>query len=321
MTIDLGFIGTGGIAAHHLDTVAARDDATVAAICDVDPGVATDVGDRYDATTYTDHHDLYAEETLDAVVVAVPPFAHEDQERLAAERGLDLFVEKPLALDGETARENEAAIEEAGVLSQVGHMCRYSAAVQRAKELIDDRTVALIDGHWWCGVPGTPWWRVKGQSGGQVVEMATHTYDLVRYFGGDVAEVHAYGGQRVVTDDIDFEDSTSAVMQHENGVTSHVSASSASPSGDRRIHLVGDGFQLEVSAESDTLTGVVDGEAVDFEGPGDLWRREMDAFVDAVRTRDESLLRSPYPDGRKTFETTLAVEESLQTGDPCEVGE
>ncbi|SFL33811.1 Predicted dehydrogenase [Halogranum rubrum] len=315
MTVRLAFIGAGGIASTHLDHLESHDGADVVAICDIDEDVAAAAAEPHGASVFTDHHSMYEAGGFDAVVVGIPPFAHEDQERLAAEHGVDLFVEKPLALDSETVRENAEAIAEAEILTQVGHMTRYADSVQRAKSLIGDRTVALVDGHWWCGIPGNPdhWWRRKELSGGQVVEQATHTYDVVRYFAGDVESLSAVGGHEVNADELDFEDSTSASMRHETGAISHVSATSTSARFGHGFRLSGDGFSLELDIGEDTLVGTVDGEPVDFEGDGEMYGPEMDAFVDAVETRDASLLESPYDDARKTFETTLAVEESLAT--------
>ena len=322
MPVEFAFVGAGGIASRHLRYLEDCQGASVVAVCDIVEEVAERAAEPHGAAAYTDYRDLFEEESFDAVVVAVPPFAHEDQELLAAEHGVDLFVEKPLALNGETAERFEAAVGESGILTQVGHMDRYSEAVERSKELIGDRTLALVDARWWCGVPGNEdhWWRVKAKSGGQIVEQATHTYDLVRYFAGDVETVYATGGQRVRVDELDFEDSSSASMKHENGVTSHVSATSASPSGDRGFRLVGDGFQLSLDPGAGTLSGVVDGEEIDFEGSEERYEPEMDAFIEAVETRDDSGLLSPYADARKTFETTLAADRSLRTGEPEEVG-
>lgn len=321
MTVRLAFIGAGGIASRHLNHIENHTGSEVVAICDIAEDVAVAAAEPHDAEVYLDHHDLYTDADFDASVVAVPPFAHEDQERLAAEYGVDLFVEKPLGLDSKTVRRNEMAIEDSDILTQVGHMGRYADAVQRAKELIEGRTLALVDGHWWTGVVGNPdhWWRSRDRSGGQVIEQATHTYDLVRYLAGDIETVHAVGSRCVNPEAIDFEDTTSASMRHENGTTSHISATSASPQGDRRIQLIGDGFTLEIDVPSDHLRGTIDGEEVDFQGSGEMFATEMDAFIEASETGNESLLRSPYSDARKTFETTLAVDRSLGTGEAEEV--
>lgn len=319
MTVDIGFIGAGGIASTHLRNLESHERGTVVAICDIDEDVAASAAEPHDAATYTDFSTMYDDHDLDAVFICVPPFAHGEAELEAVERGIHLLVEKPLALTADTAREIEEAIEDAAVLSQVGHMTRYADVVERATELIGDRQVALVDGHWWGGVPGTAWWRVAAQSGGQVVEQATHTYDIVRYFAGDVASVRAAGSQQVVTEAIDFEDATSATMTHADGTTSHVSATSASPESKHGVQLIGADFSLALDFRANTLSGVVDGEEIDYEGSGATYAPELDAFLGAIESGDGSDLRSPYRDARQTFETTLAVNESMATGAPVDV--
>lgn len=323
MTVRLAFIGAGGIASRHLNYLETDDRAAVVAVCDIDSETATASAEPHDAAVFTDHREMYSDAAFDAVVIGIPPFAHEDQEMLAVEHGVDLFVEKPLALTSKRARENATAIETSNILTQVGHMTRYADSVQRATELIDGRTIALVDGHWWCGIPGDPdhWWRQKDFSGGQVVEQATHIYDIVRYFAGNVDVLSAVGGTQIHADELDFEDSTSASMRHTTGVISQISATSTSSRFSHKLQLTGEGFSLELDLGADTLVGTVDDEEINFEGDNDMYDTEMDAFIKAVETGDESYLRSPYSDARKTFETTLAVERALETGEPQQVVE
>jgi predicted dehydrogenase len=327
MTVTIALVGAGGIGTIHLGTLADIDAADVTAICDVSAEAATAAAEEFGADVYTDHEEMLSNEDLDALFVAIPPFAHTTQETAGAEAGLDLFVEKPIALSGETAARVDEAIAEAQVRSQVGHMYRYSPVVEEAVDRIGDRDVALIDGHWVGGVPPSGWWGVKEKSGGQVVEQAAHVFDLVRYFGGDVDSVCAQGGKSVVGDDIDFEDAVSASMKHESGAVSHVSTSCASPDEHVALRLVGDGFHLELEfwfegedhpVSLGRLTGTVDGEPIELEAEEDAWAREVRSFVETVGG-GEGDLRSPYDDARKTFELTLAVNEALDEKNAVEL--
>jgi len=313
MTVALAFIGAGGIASTHLDNLAEIDRADVVAVCDIDEDTARDAADPFDAAVYTDHETLYAEADFDAVFVCVPPFAHTDQELLAARNDVDLFVEKPLALDSETAHEIRDAAAEAGLVSQVGHMNRYADIVERATELVSERTIALLDGRWIGTVPGADWWGVQAESGGQIVEQSTHLFDLIRYFGGDVETVRATGSQRVITDAIDFDDASSATITHQNGLVSHVFTSCASPEYEITLRLVGDGFELTLDFTENTLTGRVDDEPIEYAGETDAYRTELEAYLDALEADDPELPRSPYADATKTFDLTLAATEALET--------
>ncbi len=314
--LHIAFIGVGGRAKSHLQTVEATPDSEVTAVCDVDQARVKEVATAFDATAYTDHEQLYeSEERLDAVFVVIPPFAHTTQETMAAERGLDLFVEKPVALDAETAATVEQTIRANDVIGAVGYQHRYAAATERAQEILDGRTVGLVEGEYLSGVPGGPdhWWRSYEHSGGQIVEQATHIYDLLRLFGGPVDEVTAVGGHELV-DTIDFEDVVAANTAHGTGTVGHVTSTSASPVHSSGVEIVAEGCYLSLSGNR--LTGEVDGEEVDFTGENDSTRAAGEAFLEAVRTGEPSNVRSSYDDGRRTFELTLAVEKALETGGP-----
>lgn len=316
--MDVGFIGAGGIASTHMEHLDAIDGVGVAAVADVDEETATDRARERDAAPYTDHEEMLAEHPdLDAVYVAVPPFAHDGQEAAVAERGIDLFVEKPLGLDADYAETVQSALDDADVLCQVGYMNRYHPLVERADELVAGRQVALVNGYWYSGVPGG-WWNRRDRSGGQVVEQSTHVFDLVRSFAGEPVRVTAEGDRTVNDEELDFEDATAAVVRHETGATSQVASTSTAPDATIGLDLAGDGFSLRLDLTDGTLSGVVNGTEIREESDADPYRLEDEAFVEAVRTGDPDNLRSPYADARRTFELTLAVEDSLASGDPVD---
>ncbi|MEF8851686.1 MAG: Gfo/Idh/MocA family oxidoreductase [Haloarculaceae archaeon] len=320
MSIDIGFVGAGGIAQwKHFDTLEASDRASVVGVCDVDEETAREAGERFDASWFTDHHALYETVDLDAVFVCLPPFAHGDQETAAAERGVDLFVEKPLALSNRKAREVREAVEESGVVAQVGYNWRYSPGLDRAHELLDGRDVGYVEGYWWGGVPGGEghWWRHADRSGGQTVEQATHIFDAVRSLAGEVERVTAAGSHRLV-DAVDFPDATSATMTHENGAVSHVSTTCATDDGKTGLEVVADGATLTVA--QDAVAGTVDGESVDETFESDPYRGEVEAFLDAVETGDDASVRSTYADATRSLALTLAVNESVESGTPVRPG-
>lgn len=317
--MDVGFIGVGGIAQPHLDHLDDIDDVSVSVVCDVDEAAAREAADPRGATVYTDHEEMYEREggVLDAVYVCIPPFAHTTQELMAAERGIPFLVEKPIALSRDLAEEVSAAVAANDVVTQVGYQRRYSPLLERAGEILDGRRIALLDGRRVSSVPGTAWWGIEAESGGQVVEMSTHDFDVARYLGGEVERVSAYGGQEVVTEAIDFEDATTASMRHESGAVSNVSSTCAGAGwgGGADFAVVADGAELYVHW-GDRLTGTADGEEVAVEAEGaSAQRREDEAFIEAVRADDPDLPRSPYADAARTLDLTLSVTEAIDGGE------
>lgn len=313
--INIGFIGAGARAQVHMGHIREDGRAEIVALCDVDDATVREAAEDHGARAYIDHEQMLEAETdLDAICVVLPPFAHGEPEVMAAERGLHLFVDKPIAISNDVASRIHEAIEANGVVSAVGYQTRYAETVDYATELIGGRMLGLIEGYYKSGVPGGPghWWRSYEKSGGQVVEQATHIYDLVRFFGGEATEVMAIGGQNIVTD-IDFEDVVSANIQLESGVVGHVTSTSASPRHHSGVEMIGEGLKLTISGN--TVSGVVDGESIQMEGANDPTADAMRTFLEAVSTGDGSAIRSDYAEGRRSLALTMAVEESLKTGE------
>ena len=76
MAVELGFIGTGGIARTHLNNLRRIEGVTVRAVCDVDGSRAEEVAGQCAARPHTDCSTMLEQEELDAVYVCLPPAAH-----------------------------------------------------------------------------------------------------------------------------------------------------------------------------------------------------------------------------------------------------
>lgn len=317
--VDIGFVGAGKMARTLESKLAHVTQANIVAVCDIDEDAARALADPHDAEAYTDHHELYTDVDLDAVIVAIPPFAYDDQVSSAAEHGFDVFVEKPVALRPEHARSVESVVEAANVVTGTGYVFRYFEITDRVLEILDGRTVSMIDAHYWGGLPASEWGYELEKSGGQVLTRSTHAFDLVRFFGGDVAEVSATGTTRAGIDVVDFEDALTTTMRHENGVASSVSSTISSPTKTVSVDLHGRDFHLHLDYSNQRLTGTVEDERISFEAETDGYRREMERFVDAVATGDQTRLRSDFADSARTVELNCAVNDSVRERRPITV--
>ncbi|MCS6923248.1 MAG: Gfo/Idh/MocA family oxidoreductase, partial [Fimbriimonadales bacterium] len=170
MPIRIGFVGTGGIAQAHFDALSQIEEAQPIAFCDIEAERAERAAQRFNGRAYTNWRAMLDNETLDALYICVPPHGHDGAEEAAAERGIHLFIEKPVARTLEQAKRIEAAIKQAGVLSMVGYHFRYYGAIERAKERLQGLPVLMVKGAWDGGMPCVPWWRKHECSGGQLVE-------------------------------------------------------------------------------------------------------------------------------------------------------
>ncbi len=121
MTLNVGFAGAGGIAELHMSILERSDDVRITAICDVDPIRASRLAERFGASVHYDAVDMLANEKLDALYVCLPPFAHGDVELVAADNGVNLFIEKPLGLSLERTAEKVRRLAQSDVVVSVGY--------------------------------------------------------------------------------------------------------------------------------------------------------------------------------------------------------
>lgn len=145
--IRLGIIGCGGIAGSHLRALKTLPEFEVAAVCDVNVKRASEfmaeAGGSGDAV-FCDWRDMIRSGGIDAVDIATPPVFHHGPAVFAAEHGLHVFVEKPMA---PTLAECDAMIEAAdlnGVYTMVGQVLRFRDINQRAKQLIEEGRIGEV---------------------------------------------------------------------------------------------------------------------------------------------------------------------------------
>ncbi len=317
MAVRVGFVGAGGMNNAHMKNLASISGVKLVAVADPVEERAQQRAAEYGMKPFTSWKQMLKEVPMDAMYVAVPPFAHEGQEQAAAKLGIHLFVEKPVAVDVKTARSIDNAIKKAGVIATAGFQDRYQDIVARLKKLLTKHRPALIMGYWIGGMPGVPWWRVKAQSGGQAVEQTIHTFDMARYLFGEVKAVHATWSKGLMEDvpNYDIEDATCANLQFESGLCGTI-FSGCFTKGYSKVGL--DIWCPEVKIEyagrrSLTVTEV--GKEPVTWTVGNNFLLEIDkTFIQAVRKQDQSLLRSSYTDACRSLAVPLAANESIETG-------
>jgi|AntRauTorcE11898_2_1112593.scaffolds.fasta_scaffold00647_14 predicted dehydrogenase len=316
--IHAAIVGAGRVADRHARSIDGDSRAAVTAVCDTDRERAAAVADPRNAAVYTDYEALFDAEPVDVLYLLTPPFVRAGPAVAAAERGIDMFVEKPAAIRLDDAHEVLRAVEANDVVTHSGYDLRYARTVEAAHDLIGDRTLGLVDARQWAGLPAEGWKRKRDTATSYPVHIATHAYDIVRSFAGEVERVAAVGDHRVAPDDLEYEDAGSASLHHRDGTIGHVSHVAFQHAGNT-LDLLGDGFHLHVHRNDNVLTGEVDGEAVEVRGAEtfhdrERWEKMTRTFLDAVETRDTSAIRSDYADATRTLELTVATTEAMRGG-------
>ncbi len=311
----VGVVGTGFIAGRHLAALSRFDDVEVVAVADPVRERAEVAAARVGARCHADGTAMLDSEELDAVWLCVPPFAHGPLEAAAVARSLPFFVEKPLALDLDTAREVARQVDERGLTTAVGYHWRHLDVVGRAAELLPATSARLVTGSWLDRTPGVPWWPRRDGSGGQVVEQTTHVFDLARLLAGEVVSVSAV--ERPAADEGEVATAAVALLTFESGAVGSISSARAL---DWRhavgLQLVTDERVVELSERSldDHRLRVVtaDGEEVDRTEEDPIAAEDRE-FVDVLLGRADRV-RVPYSEALRTHALACAADRAAREG-------
>jgi inositol 2-dehydrogenase len=194
----VGLIGLGRLGRVYARDLASRIAETrLVAVADPIGSLAKDVAEEFDVPKhYADPLALVDDPAVDALVIVSPTHTHRELVVAAAARRKPTFCEKPpaLALDEVTAMQQ--AIAGAGMFFQMGFMRRFDAGYASAKKQIE------------AGRIGTPLvfkatsrdpfrpsleYANPKSSGGMLIDMGIHDFDLARWFMGEVKTVSTIG--------------------------------------------------------------------------------------------------------------------------------
>lgn len=339
MTVKIGFIGAGGNANWHMDLLKQHvPDAAVTAVADLAFDRAKVTAEKHGARAYASHKQMLEAEDLDCVYISIPPHQHGEPEIDVIHRGLPFFVEKPLATNIALAEDILERIRQRSLGTCVGYQIRYVDTCDKVKELVSNTYVNAVHAHYVCGAIGG-WYTRMALSGGQITEQATHLIDLMRYVLGEVKWVAAAKregapvsagtldatalGKGSVSDQVaglelhryNIWDATVLLMQFESGVPATFICSCQVPyMWDVILDIFGMDYRVKLTFSEMEIIRKVEGALKSEKIPGDTSPRIDAAFVDAVKTRDFTRIRSSYADAVKSLRVSLAAMEAAKTG-------
>lgn len=195
----VGLIGLGRLGRVYARDLAGRIPETrLAAVGDTASGVAEEVAGELDVPRhYADPAAVIDDPGVDAVVIVTPTHTHRDLVLAAASRGKPAFCEKPPALSLSEIDEMRAAIAAAGIFFQMGFMRRYDTGYAAARLAIEQGRIGtpLV----FKATSRDPFrpsleYADPKSSGGMLIDMGIHDFDLARWFMGEVRSVAAIGG-------------------------------------------------------------------------------------------------------------------------------
>jgi scyllo-inositol 2-dehydrogenase (NAD+) len=196
--LNVGLVGLGRLGRVYARELSSRlAETRLTAVADISAELAGEIAEAFDVPrTYVTPQDLIADKNVDAVVVASPTHTHREVALASLEHGKPTFCEKPLALSLDECRDVQEAVARHGSFFQMGFMRRFDPGYVAGKQQVDQgRIGAPVVFKSTSRDPYRPSleYANPASSGGLLVDMGIHDFDLARWFMGDVATVSAIG--------------------------------------------------------------------------------------------------------------------------------
>lgn len=330
MTVRLGILSTAHVHTAGFATLLdRRADVEFTGVADDDADRGTEVADRYDVP-FLDRDTLL--DAADGALVFSTNTTHVPWVEAAADAGVDILCEKPLATDLEAARHLVETCDRAGVNLAMNMPLPFAEPARHARAAFRDGAIgdlALATGTnraklrnrhvtGWSADP-------EHAGGGAVIDHTVHIVDLVRWITGrEIGTIHAE--LATMHEGVQVEDVNVLSMELDDGTPFTLDGSWDRPErwdywGDATLNLVGTAGELHIDCFDYTLRQTRDtGDAPGIESiywGGSPNEALLDDFVEAVRSGTQPEITGQ--DGFREAAVCLAAYESAERGEPVSV--
>lgn len=275
-----GIVGCGKVGHIHAAALKSLPEAEFIAVSDSDEARAREFAARYGVRAYSDAARMIEDARVEAVVICTPHPAHAEPAVLAADAGIHVLVEKPLAA---SLADCDAMIEAAlrrGVLLGCVSQRRFFEPVARMKAAIDAGkigapvlgSVVMLswrDEDYYRSDPWRGKWATEG--GGVLVNQSPHHLDILQWLMGPIDEVSGYWAN-LNHPYVEVEDTALAMIRFTNGGLGSILVSLCQKPGlYTKIHVHGSNG-ASVGAQTDSGATFIAGISEVAEPPlNDLW--------------------------------------------------
>jgi predicted dehydrogenase len=209
----------------HYAILGAHPEVEVSAICDSASYLTSGLRKYTRVETFNDYRKMIDSARLDCVFVVTPSSSHYEIASYALERGLHVFVEKPLSLDVTESKRLAELAKEKGRANQVGYHNRFIGTFRETQRLV--RAGAIGDVYHISGTAfgpvvikpksGNTWRARKSEGGGCLHDYASHVVDLMNFVVGPPAGVASAHLRRIFSKDV--EDAAHALLHYPDGAS------------------------------------------------------------------------------------------------------
>ena len=232
---NIALLGCGRIAERHANLLSNKEIqyANLVAVCDINKKRADTFGKKFSVNQYYDLHNMMVSENIDVVAVLTDSGLHFQNVMDLIDYGVDLIVEKPLALRIDHVDLMIKACEEKKIKLFVVKQNRFNLPVVELSKAIKQKRFGKLT----LGTVRVRWCRDQNYydqddwrgswlfDGGVIANQASHHIDLLQWCMGDVESVYAVSRNSIAK--IETEDTAIALLTFKNGALGVVEATTA----------------------------------------------------------------------------------------------
>lgn len=336
-------VGCGRVSPNHIKA-AVENGFEILSVCDVDESHIDDMFERAVSCNkeairrYSSFTEMYDTEKPELVSIALPSSLHAEAALEAIKRGINVIIEKPMAMSIKDADEIIRLSRKHNVKVAACHQNRFNIAVQEMRGALEKGRFgtlsnAAITVRWDRGKAyyDQADWRGKFESdGGTLMNQCIHGIDLLRWMCGDEL-VRVYGAtRRTLHPYIEAEDVGVAVLEFANGVIATLEGTVNVPGGNLEEHLtlIGSGGVVKLGGTSANTIDVWRFTDDPSDSKDGFHEKTTDVYGNGHTSLFADMKNAivkdgqPYVDahaGKRALETVLAVYTSMSMGQPVEL--
>lgn len=338
-------IGCGRIAVNHIKA-ALNNHLEICAVCDTKPEAMETLLVKYGLEKetrirrYVDYHELLSVEKPALVSIATESGIHAEIALACIDSGVNVIIEKPMAMSMADAEEIVRQAKERGVKVSACHQNRFNVAVQETRKALEAGRFGRIS-HGSIHIrwnrdrtyyDQAPWRGTWAQDGGCLMNQCIHGIDLLRWMMGDeVEEVYGVTKQQF-HNYLECEDIGMAVVKFKNGAVGTIEGTTnVYPKNlEETLYLFGEDGTVKLGGTSTNNIDVwdfADESETDGKNKGlqevtsnVYGNGHTSLFADMIEAIEQN--RSPYVDaeaGRNALEMILAIYQSAASGKPVKL--
>ncbi|HCK99235.1 MAG TPA: oxidoreductase [Candidatus Marinimicrobia bacterium] len=332
---NIAIIGCGRIAGKHLESIdQLKDDLKLVAVCDIIEEKAKNAGEKYGVDWYTDYDKMLARDDIDIISICTPSGLHPRHGIKAAQKGINVISEKPMAITLEAADELINACDINKVHLFVVKQNRLNTTIQLLRRAVQKGRFGKI----YMAQSNVFWqrpqsyydlakWRGTWEfDGGSFMNQASHYVDTLQWLIGPVDYVMATTA--TMARQIETEDTGSAIIKFRNGVIGSMNVTmltypknfegSITILGEKGTAKIGgvavnhiDKWEFEEYDDDDRLV-----EESNYSPPNIYGLGHLPYYKNVISTlKGESAANTDGRSGRKSLELIIAIYKSAQTGE------